>query len=133
MSEFDVNLLQSKKYLNRFAEAPTGHFINGKPFMANNAQTYENISPVDNTSLGHVVRGTSEDMDKACEAAQAAFPAWRDVSGNERKKILHHFADMVEKRAEEIALVESIDCGQPIRFMKQAAIRGAANFRFFCG
>jgi 5-carboxymethyl-2-hydroxymuconic-semialdehyde dehydrogenase len=64
MSEFDVNLLQSKKYLNRFAEAPTGHFINGKPFMANNAQTYENISPVDNTSLGHVVRGTSEDMDK---------------------------------------------------------------------
>ena len=30
MSEFDVNLLQSKKYLNRFAEAPTGHFINGK-------------------------------------------------------------------------------------------------------
>ena len=131
MSEFDVNLLQSKKYLNRFAEAPIGHFINGKPFMAKNAQTYENISPVDNTSLGHVVRGTSEDMDKACEAAQAAFPAWRDVSGNERKKILHHFADMVEKRAEEIALVESIDCGQPIRFMKQAAIRGAANFRFF--
>eukprot|EP00752_Nemacystus_decipiens_P018087 g16219.t1 len=38
---------------------------------------------------------------------------------------------MITERADEIALVESADCGQPIRFMKQAAIRGAANFRFF--
>lgn len=48
-----------------------------------------------------------------------------------RKKILHHFADKIVERADEIAMVESMDCGQAIRFMKQAAIRGAANFRFF--
>jgi 5-carboxymethyl-2-hydroxymuconic-semialdehyde dehydrogenase len=45
--------------------------------------------------------------------------------------MLHAFADKLVERADEIALVESMDCGQAIRFMKQAAIRGAANFRFF--
>ena len=53
------------------------------------------------------------------------------MPGAQRKKILNHFADKIVERADEIALVESMDCGQPIRFMKQAAIRGAANFRFF--
>ena len=53
------------------------------------------------------------------------------MSGAARKKLLNHFADLIVERADEIALVESMDCGQPIRFMKQAAIRGAANFRFF--
>ena len=89
------------------------------------------MTPVDNSVLGKVVQGTVEDMDAACEAAHRAFASWRDTAGAERKKLLHHFADRIVARAEEIALLESIDCGQPIRFMKQAAIRGAANFRFF--
>ena len=74
---------------------------------------------------------TTQDVDAAVQAAKKAFPAWRDMPGAERKKLLHHFADKIVERADEIALVESMDCGQPIRFMKQAAIRGAANFRFF--
>lgn len=131
MSEFDINLSQSSKFLQRFLDVPTGHFIAGENYIPAGAETYDNITPVDNTSLGHVVKGTSADMDKACEAAKNAFPAWRDVSGAERKKILHHFADKIVERAEEIALVESMDCGQAIRFMKQAAIRGAANFKYF--
>lgn len=47
------------------------------------------------------------------------------------QKILHRFADLLVERAKEIALVESMDCSQAIRVMKQAAVRGAANFRFF--
>ncbi len=53
------------------------------------------------------------------------------MNGAKRKAILHKLADKIEARAEEIALIESSDCGQPIRFMRQAAVRGAANFRFF--
>ena len=89
------------------------------------------MTPIDNTSLGQVAEGTAEDIDAACKAAQAAFPAWRDMPGKERKKILHRFADLIIERAEEIAMVESMDCGQVIRFMKAAAIRGSENFRFF--
>ena len=53
------------------------------------------------------------------------------MAGAERRKLLHGIADAIEARAEEIALVESMDTGQPIRFMGQAAKRGAENFRFF--
>ena len=96
------------------------------------AKCFENIEPAGNTSLGQVISGTTEDMDAACEAAADAFPQWSQISGQERKRILHHFADLIEERAEEIALVEASDCGQAIRFMKQAAVRGAAKLPIFC-
>ncbi len=131
MSALEQNIASANAYLERFKANTTGHFIDGKPVLAADAKTYTNITPVNNSALGEVVIGTDADVNQACEAAAAAFASWRDMPGAERKKILHHFADKIVARAEEIALVESIDCGQPIRFMKQAAIRGAANFRFF--
>ncbi|WP_028867002.1 5-carboxymethyl-2-hydroxymuconate semialdehyde dehydrogenase [Psychromonas arctica] len=129
MSEFENNLSRAENYLSRFKNVPLGHFVDGEFYS--NQSTFTNFTPVDNTSIGEVSEGTEADMNKACEAAKKAFPAWRDMPGAERKKLLHHFADKIVERADEIALVESMDCGQPIRFMKQAAIRGAANFRFF--
>jgi len=129
MSEFENNLSRAEAYLSRFKDAPLGHFVDGEFYS--NQSTFTNLTPVDNTPIGEVSEGAEIDMDKACEAAKKAFPAWRDMPGAQRKKLLHHFADKIVERADEIALVESMDCGQPIRFMKQAAIRGAANFRFF--
>jgi len=125
------NQALAAQYLQRFREQTTGHFIKGEWLVPAGAETFENLTPTDNSSLGQVVAGTKADADQACEAAQAAFPAWRDLAGSERRKILHKFADLLVARAEEIALVESSDCGQPVRFMKQAALRGAENFRFF--
>lgn len=131
MSVFDENKKQATLVLQRFQEQPLGHVIAGKVEVPQGAETFDNLAPADNSSLGQIVAGTADDIDRACEAAADAFDTWRDVPGAERKKILHHFADKITERADEIALVESMDCGQPIRFMKQAAIRGAANFRFF--
>lgn len=131
MSELETNLDSANKYLQKFKDQPTGHFIAGKMEVPTGAVTYTNTTPTDQSSLGEVVRGTAGDVDRACNAAEAVFPDWRDMPGAERKKLLNHFADKIVERAEEIALVESMDCGQAIRFMKQAAIRGAANFRFF--
>lgn len=131
MTEYRDNQARANDYLQRFQGATTGHFINGQFTLPAGAETYTNTTPADNSSLGAVVAGTVADMDSACEAAEAAFAAWRDMPGAERKKLLHHFADKIEERADEIALVESMDSGQAIRFMKQAAMRGAANFRFF--
>lgn len=131
MSELDANKKLASTYLERFAANTTTHFINGQWTSAQGIESFDNLSPIDNVSLGKVVSGTAADVDAACLAAQAAFPGWRDTPGAERKKILNRFADLLVERAEEIALVESSDCGQAIRFMKQAAVRGAANFRFF--
>ena len=131
MSEFEENLQRATAHLQRFDDVVLGHVINGEKVTPENAETFANLSPTDNTSLGDVVAGSAADMDRACDAAAAAFASWRQVPGAERRRLLHHLADMITARADEIALVESMDCGQPIRFMKQAAVRGAANFRFF--
>ena len=131
MSDLAQNQALAEKYLQRFNKEVTGHFINGEKVVPEGARTFTNLSPIDNQSIGEVVAGTDADMDRACEAAAAAFPDWRDITGAERKKILTRFADKIVEYAEEIALVESVDCGQAIRYMKQAAVRGAANFRFF--
>ena len=128
---FQENIDRAEGYLSRFAANTTGHYINGEWQGTEGVETFDNIEPAANTSLGKIVAGTAEDMDRACEAAESAFEAWSEMPGAARKKLLIHFADLIEKRADEIALVESSDCGQAIRFMKQAAIRGAANFRFF--
>ncbi|EID4420355.1 5-carboxymethyl-2-hydroxymuconate semialdehyde dehydrogenase [Vibrio vulnificus] len=129
--QLEQNLATAQQYLARFRDNTLGHFINGEWTLGSKGETFDNLTPTDNTSLGKVVKGTAEDVDAACKAAQQAFVAWAEMSGAERKKILHKLADKIEQRAEEIALVESMDCGQPLRFMRQAAIRGAANFRFF--
>lgn len=131
MSELEQNIELANRYLQRFSDNPLGHFIDGAFVSTKGKELVENVTPVDNTSLGKVVNGSDDDVDAACRAAENAFADWRDLPGAERKKILHHFADKIVERAEEIALVESMDCGQPLRFMRQAAVRGAANFRFF--
>lgn len=129
MSDFEQNLSRAESYLARFKNAPVGHFIAGDFYT--NKETFTNTTPIDNTAIGEVSKGSLDDMNRACNAAEKAFAKWRDMPSSKRKEILHHFADKIEERADEIALIESVDCGQPIRFMKQAAIRGAANFRFF--
>ena len=131
MSELETNLKTVAPYLARYREQTTGHYIGGEFTLPTGAETFDNVTPVDNTSLGKIALGTAADVERACAAAADAFAEWRDMSGAARKKLLNHFADCIVERADEIALVESMDCGQPIRFMKQAAVRGAQNFRFF--
>jgi 5-carboxymethyl-2-hydroxymuconic-semialdehyde dehydrogenase len=126
-----TNLERAQQYLERFKNNTTGHYINGQFTLGNGGREYDNLTPTDNSCIGKVMAASVADMDTACEAAENAFEAWSNTPGAERKKMLHKFADRLVERADEIALVESMDCGQPIRFMKQAALRGAANFRFF--
>lgn len=131
MSELEKNLKDVEKLLSRFRERTLPHFINGRQEAGRSGDVFESITPIDNTTIGNVASGNSDDIDFACKAAAAAFEEWKNISGAERKKILHKVADAIEENAREIALVESYDSGQPLKFMSKAAIRGAANFRFF--
>lgn len=131
MSGLDRNLELAKGYLARFAKDGVLNQINGEAVPAADGQTFETISPVDLQPLAGVAKGGAVDVDRAAKAAAAAFPAWRAISGTKRRAILHNVADALAERAEEIALLESVDTGQAIRFMSKAALRGAENFRFF--
>ena len=88
---------------------------------------FETASPIDNTVLAQVARGTAADIDRAAKAAKSAFPAWRDMAPAKRRKLLHRIADAIEARADDIAVLECIDTGQAHRFMAKAAVRAAGQ------
>jgi 5-carboxymethyl-2-hydroxymuconic-semialdehyde dehydrogenase len=125
------NLAKAERCLERFRERPLGHMIGGEPAPASSGRTFENRSPIDDSLLNHVAAGDAEAIDAAARAAADAFKEWRAVPGARRREALHRIADLIEAKAEDIALLESIDTGQPIRYMSKAALRGAENFRFY--
>ena len=130
-SAVEAAVARAERHLARFREGPVAHFIDGRPH-AGNGGTFETLSPVDNTVLAVVARGGADEIELAARAATRAFRTrWKSTSGEERRDILHRIADAIEARADEIACVECMDTGQPIRYMAKAALRGAENFRFF--
>ncbi len=131
MSDLENNLQGIEKLLAPLRAEALPHFINGKRDAGRSGNTFEGYTPVDNSVIGTVAAGNSDDIDAACNAAEAAFEEWRAMPGKERKRLLHKVADAIEANAKDIALVESYDSGQALKFMGKAAVRGAANFRFF--
>jgi len=130
-ASFEENLAAAGRHLARFAAEPTRHLIGGEPVASDSGETFANTSPIDGMHLGDVAAGDAKDIDAAATAARESFDAWSGTPGEQRKRILQAVAAAIVDRAGEIALVESVDTGQAIRFMSSAALRGAENFRFF--
>ena len=117
--------------MERFAAGVQGHFVGGRVCAGESGETFSNYCPADGALINRVAAGSAADIDAACAAARDAFPGWSAVSGERRARLLHGIADAIEARADEIALVESMDTGQALRFTAKAAARAAVNFRFF--
>jgi 5-carboxymethyl-2-hydroxymuconic-semialdehyde dehydrogenase len=118
-------------HLARFQSEPLGHFIDGQATVGDRGERFDVLDPSTGSVLGQAIAGTEGDIDSAAQAARRAYPAWSQTGGDKRRALLHAIADAIEARADEIAVVESLDTGQPLRFMSKAALRGAENFRFF--
>ncbi len=131
LNDFQTNCQNADALLKPFRNNTLPHFINGKADAGRSGKTFDSLTPVDNSLIGEIAAGNKDDINAACQAADAAFKDWRALPGKERKVLMHKVADGIVARARDIALVESYDSGQAIRFMAKAAIRGAANFRFF--
>src|SRR3990167_6292070 len=130
MSDLATHLARLDGHLERFSETGILNLINGQT-VAGSGGMFETRSSVDESMIAHFARGEAADIDAASKAAKAALPAWAAMEGDKRKAILHRIADLIEARAEEIALCECWDTGQAYRFMSKAALRGAENFRYF--
>ena len=130
-SQGTENKEKADTFRQKVAKRGVKHLINGEWVASVSGETFETISPIDNSVIAEVASGSAEDIDKAAKAAAEAFKTWRNVPSKERKRLLHRVADLIESRAEEIALLEVLDTGQTVRFMSKAASRAAQNFRFF--
>lgn len=128
---FHKNIAKLNSLLPPLRQNGIQNIINGQKVAANSGEQFNNHSPIDNEFICRVAKSDSTDIDKAAKIAKAAFKTWRNLSPQKRKKILYAIADKIEKHAHEIAVLESYDTGQPILFVKNAAQRGASDFRFY--
>lgn len=91
-------------------------FINGAYVDAASGKTFDCISPRDGSVLTKVAECDVEDVNRAVASARAVFEkgSWSEAAPAKRKAIMLHFADLLEKNAAELALLESLDMGKPI-------------------
>lgn len=110
----------------------TRHYIGGQRVASVDGATFADHSPIDGALLGHISSGDSADIDAAVAAARGAFPTWAATSPQERAAVMHRIADIVERRLEELAIVETTDNGALLRSHRRGVMpRVAHNFRFF--
>jgi len=87
--------------------------IGGQWVRACGGETIDVINPATGQVLGRVPRGGSADVDLAVQAAQQAFPAWRDTDATSRGGLLMRWADLIEANAAEIGRLECMEVGHP--------------------
>lgn len=90
-------------------------FINGEWIDAKSGKTFSTHNPGNGDVISNIAEAGVEDVDAAVRAAAAAFPAWQKKSGSVRSKLLLKLAQLVESNAAELARLESLDAGKPIR------------------
>ena len=110
-----------------------GHFINGS-FVAGKKH-FPTINPATEEILSHIALGGVSDVDKAVMAAQKAYTkTWSKLSGKERGKYLYRIARILQERAREFAVLETLDNGKPIRETRDIDIPlVAAHFFYHAG
>ena len=99
-------------------------------------KTFETLNPTTGQPIARVAEGDKADVDKAVKAARHAFEKgpWRKMNARERGKCLYKLADLVEKNLDELAALETLDNGKPIRDAKGADLPLAIDcYRYYAG
>ena len=111
-----------------------GHFINGEFVDPVEGGSFVTINPADESTLATVSEGSAADVDAAVKAARRAFTKWSKLSGAERAKYLYRIARIMQERAREFAVLESLDNGKPIKESRDIDIPlVAAHFFHYAG
>ena len=111
-------------------DVDTRHWIGGR--RVGSAAAFTDISPIDEEPIAEIARGTSAEVSAAVQAAREAFGGWSSTSPELRSRALNAIADGIERRAEDLAQVETCDNGALLRSHRRGVMpRAAHNFRFF--
>src|ERR1700722_11487938 len=110
--------------------------IDGKWVNAASGKTFETTNPSTGEVIAHVAEADKADVDKAVDAARAAFEtgAWSKTSASERGRLMHKLADLMEKNIDELAALETLDNGKPINDSRNADLPlTIACYRYYAG
>jgi len=110
--------------------------IDGKWVDAASGKTFPTYNPSSGEVLAYVAEGGKEDIDRAVAAARAAFDSgpWRKLVPSERARLMWKLADLLEKRLEEFAQLESLDNGKPVVMARLADVPVSVDtLRYYAG
>jgi acyl-CoA reductase-like NAD-dependent aldehyde dehydrogenase len=110
--------------------------IDGERVPAADGRTFETVDPATGRPITVVAQAGAADVDRAVRAARRAFDEgpWPRVRAAERARVINRFADLVESFADELAQLESLDNGKPLRLAKTVDVVGTvAHLRHFAG
>ncbi len=101
------------------------HWIGGE--RVSSAETFADISPIDESHLADIARGGADEANRAVEAAREAFPAWAALGPEGRGEHLFRIAELIEEREEELAQVQTLDNGSLLEASRLRLMKRAAN------
>ncbi|MCS5719314.1 aldehyde dehydrogenase family protein [Herbiconiux sp. CPCC 205763] len=108
-----------------------GLFI-GNEFVAAEGESFATISPATEKEIARVANASSADVDRAVAAARRAYDkTWSKMSGRDRGKYLFRIARLVQERARELAVAESLDNGKPIKESRDVDVPLVAAWFFY--
>ncbi|MGI5437405.1 aldehyde dehydrogenase family protein [Streptomyces shenzhenensis] len=111
-----------------------GLFIDGEFTESAGGDLVKTVSPSTEEVLCEYTRATAEDVDRAVQAARRAFEKWSALPGAERAKYLFRIARIVQERSRELAVLETLDNGKPIKETRDADLPlVAAHFFYYAG
>ena len=107
----------------------TRAFIDGQFVDAISGETFERLNPASGQHLANIAACDGADVDLAVKAARAAFESgvWRDLKPVDRKKIMLRWADLIRQNLAELALLETLDTGKPIKESVNVDVASCAN------
>ena len=107
-------------------------FINGKFVKPNNKKYFATINPATEEKLAEVAEANEKDVDTAVNAAKNAYDkVWKKMPAAERGKYIFRIARLIQERAREFAVIESLNGGKPIRESRDVDVPLAANHFFY--
>lgn len=111
------------------------HFINGEFVKPSSGKYFPTVSPSTEKQLAEIAYGNEKDIDKAVKAARNAYEkVWKKMPPAERGKYLYRIARIIQERARELAVIESMDGGKPIRESRDVDVPlAAAHFFYYAG
>lgn len=103
--------------------------VNGKRVAAMDGQIFDCVSPVDGSILTQVARCSQADVDAAVAAGRRAFEdrRWSGMAPAQRKRIMIRFAELVQQHGDELAMLETLDMGKPVKYARSVDVNSAAN------
>ncbi|MBH0169736.1 MAG: aldehyde dehydrogenase family protein [Bacillota bacterium] len=128
--------LQLKPKVAEFLNGTKKHFINGEWVSSASGKTFETLNPSTGEVLAVVSEGGTEDIDKAVKAARAAFETgyWSKMPASKRSYLIYKLAELMEENKEELAQLDTLDNGKPIRETMNADVPLAIeHFRYYAG